>query len=489
MKLSVKGMSHNNPWYNIRSLARGTIKTSALIMIGLLAIPPFITQVQAQNTPHSVVLYPSDDGHVNKADPTEDYGTDKEVKSDANRSAYIKYDLTGYSSLAVTKAEVRFYTTESSRAVHTIKHVTDTTWKEESLIYQNRPVISQEVIATITGPQKGKWYTVDVTAAVKAQLGKKWSIAIENAPGKYDSFHFSSRNNKTLRPELVLYTGSVVAPTRVPTTAPTRVPSITKAPTSIPTAAPTRVLTVTPTRTPTPTRIPTVVQPSPTSAPGQAQYPGDIINLRTWKLTLPSGSNENPTEIKEEQLWNDYSHPQFFFVNGQRNGVVFRAPVNGVTTSGSDYPRSELREMNSTGEDGASWSSTSGTHTMFIDQAITAVPQTKQHVVAGQIHDSSDDLIVIRLEGSHLFINTDSQKVTLTNNYVLGTRFNVTFEVSGGQTRVYYNGVLKYTMNMSYSGAYFKAGAYTQSNCSRETVCSASNYGEVVIYNLQITHN
>ncbi len=44
------------------------------------------------------------------------------------------------------------------------------------------------------------------------------------------------------------------------------------------------------------------------------------------------------------------------------DGVQFRAPVDGVTTSGSSYPRSELREMTDSGSSEASWSSTSGTH-------------------------------------------------------------------------------------------------------------------------------
>jgi hypothetical protein len=39
------------------------------------------------------------------------------------------------------------------------------------------------------------------------------------------------------------------------------------------------------------------------------------------------------------------------------------------------------------------------------------------------------------------------------------------------------------------SGNYFKAGAYTQSNCSKEKKCSAENFGEVRIYKLLVDHS
>ncbi|MBL8155270.1 MAG: polysaccharide lyase family 7 protein [Anaerolineae bacterium] len=227
-----------------------------------------------------------------------------------------------------------------------------------------------------------------------------------------------------------------------------------------------------------------------------SEYPGQLIDLTNWKITLPLASpndEDSPLEIFQPQLARYIANP-WFLLNPESSGVIFRAPVNGTTTSGSSYPRSELREMASNGLVRASWSSTRGTHTMLIDQAITAVPQTKRHVVAGQIHDSSDDVIVIRLEYPKLYVNVDGKNVlTLDENYVLGERFTVQFVVSGGKTAVYYNGSTTpvYTLNKSFSNAYFKAGAYTQSNCDREgssSLCNASNFGEVVIYRLAVRH-
>ena len=235
---------------------------------------------------------------------------------------------------------------------------------------------------------------------------------------------------------------------------------------------------------------PIVITPTPTTC--AYTYPANKLNLTNWKETLPTGSSGSPTEIKQPSLAT-YTNDPYFKINATCDGVQFRAPVNGVTTSGSSYPRSELREMTSNGTANASWSTASGIHVMTIDQAITAVPKTKKHVVAGQIHDSADDVIVIRLEYPKLFVDINGTTgPVLDANYVLGKRFTVQFVASSGQIKIYYNGSATpaYTLNKIGSGMYFKAGAYTQSNCTKELSgdCVSTNYGEVMIYNLSVVH-
>jgi hypothetical protein len=254
--------------------------------------------------------------------------------------------------------------------------------------------------------------------------------------------------------------------------------------------------TATPLPTDTPTPLPTttpIPNKNATSSAITSLYPSQVLNLTNWKQTLPIGSSEKPTEVKQPVLATYKLDPWFVVQPGIR-AVRFRAPVNAPTTSGSNYPRSELREMTNNGRTNAAWSSTTGTHTMILDQAITAVPTTKRHVVAGQIHDSEDDIIVIRLEYPKLYVNVDGDNViTLDENYTLGKRFTIKFVAHNGKTDVYYNNskTPSYTLSKDYTGAYFKSGAYTQSNCEREksvSLCTNQNYGEVLIYNLTVTH-
>ncbi|WP_084734849.1 polysaccharide lyase family 7 protein [Actinophytocola xinjiangensis] len=220
----------------------------------------------------------------------------------------------------------------------------------------------------------------------------------------------------------------------------------------------------------------------------ECAYPADVLDLRNWYIGLPIGEEESPLNIRQPELAT-YSIDPWFRATDDCAAVQFRAAVNGVTTSGSNYPRSELREMTDSGQEMADWSSTSGTHTMVIDQAITATPEGRPNVVAGQIHDDSDDLSVFRLEGSKLYVTDENEKHTLiTDEYVTGTRFQAKFVVSDGKIRAYYNNELKATLSKSFTGGYFKAGAYTQANCGNASPCSSGNYGEVEIYGLTVTH-
>jgi len=110
------------------------------------------------------------------------------------------------------------------------------------------------------------------------------------------------------------------------------------------------------------------------SADGGAScaYPADVLDLSDWYVGLPVGEDGEPTNVEQPALAT-YANDPWLVATPDCAAVQFRAAVNGVTTSGSSYPRAELREM--AGAAKASWSSTSGTHTMVIDQAITAVPR------------------------------------------------------------------------------------------------------------------
>jgi hypothetical protein len=224
------------------------------------------------------------------------------------------------------------------------------------------------------------------------------------------------------------------------------------------------------------------------SGGGDCAYPADVLDLTNWKVQLPIGAEEDPDEVKQPAL-DTYAVDPWFVATEACDGVRFRSAVNGVTTGGSSYPRSELREMN--GSDEAGWSATRGTHTMVIREAITALPADKPHVVAGQIHDGDDDVTVFRLEGTKLYVtkgDTTHHKL-VDDDYVLGTPFEAKFVVSGGSVKAYYNGVLQTTISASFPDGYFKAGAYTQANCGNSDPCSDSNYGEVVIHDISVTHS
>jgi hypothetical protein len=215
--------------------------------------------------------------------------------------------------------------------------------------------------------------------------------------------------------------------------------------------------------------------------------PSDILDLRNWYLSIPVNTAHAgaPDIIRQPEL-SGYSNPSWFHVDDAEDGVVFAANAGGYTTSGSDYPRTELREMN--GSSLASWNSASGTHTMEVTEAITKVTPAKPDIVAAQIHDSSDDVIEIRLQGKVLAVHSNDGKTkdVLDPQYVLGTPYDLKLVATEAGIAVYYNGVLAVTVDAKGSGYYFKAGAYVQSNPSKGDAPGA--VGEVVIYKLAVQH-
>jgi poly(beta-D-mannuronate) lyase len=211
--------------------------------------------------------------------------------------------------------------------------------------------------------------------------------------------------------------------------------------------------------------------------------PGRLLDLKNWKLTLPTGQEGKPEEIQGPDL-SSFTN-KFFRLNDAENGVVFTANAGGVTTSGSSYPRSELREMN--GTEKAAWDSTAGTHTLDVCEAITKTPTAKPEVVSAQIHDTEDDVLQIRLEGSTLSAQYDDGKgkAVLDPAYRLGTPFRATVVVTAEDIAVSYNGEHKTDIKKSGSGWYWKVGAYVQSNPSKGEDPDA--VGEVVVYSLDMS--
>lgn len=224
--------------------------------------------------------------------------------------------------------------------------------------------------------------------------------------------------------------------------------------------------------------------PGTRQAGGAPGSPGSVLDLRNWYLTLPTGPKGDPDTVQPGEL-TGYSSP-YMRLNGQGDGVVFTAHAGGATTENSQYPRSELREMD--GNAKASWDGNSGRHVMEIRQAVTKLPAQKPEVAVGQIHGTSDDLMQIHLSGSKLTVKYDdgSKKVPLDDNYQLGRVFTVRIESSAGRVKVWYDGVLKADLPISSSTSYFKAGNYLQTNTSKGDAADAT--AEVVIYALTVTH-
>lgn len=228
---------------------------------------------------------------------------------------------------------------------------------------------------------------------------------------------------------------------------------------------------------------PSAADPAVTPDPAH-RYPGDVVDLRDWYLTLPTGTPEDPDTVHQPALAT-YSGP-YFRLDDARTGVVFTANAGGATTKGSGYPRSELREM--AGSEKAAWSNRSGTHTLTVRGAVTVLPPVKPEVVVAQIHDAEDDVVLVRVEKDRLLVEWDNgdREVVLDPAYRLGTAYELRIVAANGRVEIFHDGVRKAEIPKVGSGWYFKAGSYLQSNVERGDAPDA--VGAVVVDAVQVEH-
>jgi poly(beta-D-mannuronate) lyase len=204
--------------------------------------------------------------------------------------------------------------------------------------------------------------------------------------------------------------------------------------------------------------------------------PAEVLDLSTWKIGLPTTE-----EVKQPHL-SGFSDSAFDVVSA----VTFTAHCGDKAQAGSKYARSELREMNSDGSN-AAWSSTSGTHVMELTQRVTHLPVVKPQVVCGQIHNTTDYLILIELEASKLYVRYKDDVIgVLDEDYRLGTYFTTRLVATDGRVDVYYNGIHKVRHAFRAAGCYFKAGCYVQS--STATGDKPSAFASVDIAELTVSH-
>lgn len=231
-----------------------------------------------------------------------------------------------------------------------------------------------------------------------------------------------------------------------------------------------------------------VAADNPKNLPGMVTDRYTSVDLNFWKVTLPIndlGETSGAGDAVELTSLDGLAVPPYFDV--KPDSVTFMVPTNGARTSGSNYPRSELREMDGSGNryewlaaDGGSFSAT-----LQVDQMPVATDKDEaiSQIVIGQIHGPADELCRLYYDekGKLYFVDDKAgpdQKETIFKllsadgseaTIPLGARFSYSIEADAKKlvVTVTFNGV-EYT-GTDMLGAfwpdkplYFKAGVYSQ---------------------------
>jgi hypothetical protein len=103
---------------------------------------------------------------------------------------------------------------------------------------------------------------------------------------------------------------------------------------------------------------------------------------------------------------------------------------------------------------------------MDADMSVTKIPDGESGFVIGQLHRRSDPYVIIRALRTGVIRVEDHSggfKIVgeFTNNYKLGTFFNIKMVAESGKISVSFNGKLVATMQTNSYG-YYKIGSYLQ---------------------------
>lgn len=229
----------------------------------------------------------------------------------------------------------------------------------------------------------------------------------------------------------------------------------------------------------------------------------DNFNLSTWKLTIPADSLGGIVGTALE-IVNLTGYESQYFYDAPDGAMVFRASVDGATTKGSSYPRSELREMN--GTKGAAWNLALGgtmTATLKVDAVPTYNYGATGRVIVGQIHGVDNELIRLYWDKNTVYFVNDLAGATNKETTFhfknalgeapqidLGEKFSYKIDAHGSTLSVsiyadgdVYTSVTQINSIWQSDTLYFKAGLYMGVN---ET--SGTGMGQVSFYGLDFGH-
>jgi beta-glucanase (GH16 family) len=158
---------------------------------------------------------PSDDAYVrNGSYANNNYGgaTTMEAKLDAasySRESFLKFDVTGLANAGQVVIQMTPTTVGAVNPNVSFEFVSDDSWAESSLTWNNKPAGSGTVITNLSGFVSGTPVSIDVTGLARSEAAGDGTLSVRVYSNTYGStafVRFGTKENGTAfnRPELVV---------------------------------------------------------------------------------------------------------------------------------------------------------------------------------------------------------------------------------------------------------------------------------------------
>ncbi|MFD7977597.1 DNRLRE domain-containing protein [Streptomyces sp. NPDC059071] len=197
--------------------------TTTVALLGVLTsaavVATALTDVAPTAAAASTTFTATADTHVDSSLASTNYGASQQLGVDNSpvKQTLLKFDVSGVTQ-AVTRATLRLHTDDVSGAESssggTFRAMSNTSWSETSVTYNNKPAIDGAVLGSLGSVARNAWYEVDVTSYVKGN--GTFSIGVTSTSS--NGADYDSRETGATGPQLVLETGGEPTPTPTPTT-------------------------------------------------------------------------------------------------------------------------------------------------------------------------------------------------------------------------------------------------------------------------------
>ena len=170
---------------------------------------PFdITPPPSTFTPTSTLLVntftfnPVADSYINESSPGSNYGALTTIRVDALPivRSYLRFDVQGLSG-TMRRATLRIFTNSSSSTGYEVRNVTDNSWDELTINYNNAPAVDG-VSANSGSFGIGAWKTVDITPLITGDGMYSFALTTTNNT----AFSLASRESGANAPQLIIET-------------------------------------------------------------------------------------------------------------------------------------------------------------------------------------------------------------------------------------------------------------------------------------------
>jgi len=153
-----------------------------------------------------LIFSPTDDATLKSEVPDANFGSDRTLQADNDPvdNFLIKFVISGLNDRPVISAKLRLYNVNDSDTGGDFYGVTDHSWIEDTVTWNNAPVTTSTFLGSLGPVKKNTWYEVDVTSLIQGD--GIYSIRVSTNSGNGADYSSMERGDG-LAPQLVIGVG------------------------------------------------------------------------------------------------------------------------------------------------------------------------------------------------------------------------------------------------------------------------------------------